>query len=311
MIFRRRKRRAALKNVDTLIPPEGVPLRLDIAGIGVRLGAQITDILITTVAALALFFLLLSLGALNPASINAVASMLFFIIRIPYYVFSELIWNGQTLGKRLLKIKVVAFDGGSLTAQSLIVRNLMKEAEVFLPGTLLLALDTETPVATLIACVWIAGALAVPLLNKRRRRLGDMIAGTYVVHLPQPILLDDLAEKGPASQQSAFTFLPHQLEHYGAFELQTLEKLLRSEQTANAGRNQQARQKTVKAVVEQIRKKIDYPDPVPPLREIVFLQTFYSAQRAHLEQRQLFGERRADKFHAVADEVDPNERRKN
>ena len=58
------------------------------------------------------------------------------------------------------------------------------------------------------------------------------MAGTHVVHLPEPILLKDLASDKlvPVSAKSkGFTFLPHQLDHYGAFELQTLETLLRLE----------------------------------------------------------------------------------
>ena len=65
----------------------------------------------------------------------------------------------------------------------------MKEAEIFLPGTLVLTLDATTTLPSILSLLWILGVLAVPLFNRRRQRLGDIIAGTYVIHLPKPILL--------------------------------------------------------------------------------------------------------------------------
>lgn len=298
---RKRKPPAGLKGYDEVLPPEGVPLRFRIAGAGVRFSAQLADILITVLAAVALFIFFLAIGVAGPETMVAVGSMLFFLIRIPYYVITELLWNGQTLGKRFMKIKVIAADGGSLKAQALVVRNLMKEAEIFLPGTLVLTLDHRTPVVSLIAFAWVAMTLAVPLFNRRRQRLGDFIAGTFVIHLPEPVLLKDLAldQTQTRDTKERFTFLSHQLDHYGAFELQTLEDLLRAEDRRISQAAYAQRQATLAAVVEQIRRKIDFADPVGDNEHSAFLKAFYNAQRAHLEQRQLFGERRADKKHAL------------
>lgn len=299
MIFRRRRHQGGLYNLDELLPPEGVPLKLRIASVGVRLAAQITDLLITVFVALAIIFLVAAIGWTRPDTLYAITAMLFFIIRVPYYIVSEVAWNGQTPGKRFMKIKVVANDGKSLTVHALVVRNLMKEAEIFLPGTLLLTLDAATPIASGVAFAWVLMAILVPLTNHRRRRLGDFIAGTYVIHLPQPVLLEDLSQsrRVEVAEREDFVFLSHHLDHYGAFELQTLEDLLRGQQHGLT-----ARQKATAAkIVENIRRKIDYADQVPAADHIRFLTAFYNAQRAYLEQRQLFGESRADKFHADKD----------
>ncbi len=282
------------------MPPEGVPLHFPVAGFGVRLGAQIADILITGLGALALIIILATSGLVAPLWLVSVGAALFFFIRIPYYVMSELAWNGQTLGKRLMKIKVVAHDGGPLTAHALVLRNLMKEAEIFLPGTLVLTLDAEQFLPSLAALAWTIGTVLVMVLNKRRRRLGDLMAGTYVIHLPQPVLLKDLASDAPVvpAGQNGFGFLTHQLDHYGAYELQTLEKVLRAEENQPQSKAEtERRQETRTAIVERIRAKIDYADAVPLEAQLPFLRAFYNAQRAHLEQRQIFGETRADKFH--------------
>lgn len=287
---------------DELIPPEGVPLRFRIAGLGVRTAAQVCDIMITGVGALALFLLLLALDLVTPETAIALAAMLFFFIRIPYYAAIELMWNGQTVGKRLMKIKVVAADGQSLTAQSLVVRNLMKEAEVFLPGTLLLTLDGAHTVPAILSLLWVACVLAVPVFNRRRRRLGDLIAGTYAIHLPKPVLLKDMSQPGqhPATGQSRFTFLTHHLEHYGAFELQTLEGLLRASERPKGPAQYKRHKDTLAAIVEQVRRKIEYADRVHATEHQAFLTAFYKAQRSYLEQRQLFGDRRTDKHHATS-----------
>jgi len=295
---RRAQRRAQAR---ILTPPEGVPLDFEIAGVGVRVGAQFLDILITVVGLICLMILLAWLDLTTPQTLVAIGSLLFFVIRIPYYVLSELVWNGQTLGKRLLKIKVVSHDGGPLRTHSIVLRNLMKEAEVFLPGTLLLSLDTQSPVASVLAFAWVIMALWIPLGNVHRRRLGDIMAGTHVIHMPVPVLLPDLAGQADVARTpqgaAKYRFQSHQLDHYGAFELQTLETFLRAAETGRGTANQI---KTLAAIVEKIRLKISFAAPVPPVERIAFLRSFYNAQRAHLEQRQLFGERRDDKHHANA-----------
>ena len=83
--------------------------------------------------------------------------------------------------------------------------------------------------------------------------------------------------------------------------MQTLERLLRVDTGKLAPAAAENHRKTVATIIEKIRRKIGYADPVRPEDHQAFLQAFYTAQRAHLEQRQLFGDRRADKHHAAAD----------
>lgn len=305
-MIRPRRRRPEGPSPNALIPPEGVPITLEVAAIGSRLGAQITDILLTLVGAIAFVVALIASDLASPEALLGLGALLFFAIRVPYYAVSELMWNGQTLGKRLLSIKVVAEDGGPLTAHALVARNLMKEAEIFLPATLLFTLDGATPLASFVTFGWILATMLVPLGNARRRRLGDMMAGTYVVRLPVPILLSDVSRSpapAPAAGGEGFHFYAHQLDHYGVFELQTLETLLRASESPAPGTSARDRRATLAAVIERIRVKIGYADAVPEADHLAFLKAFYNAQRAHLEQRQLFGERRADKFHAERDDA--------
>ena len=302
---RKERRAQRRKDAATVMPPEGVPLTLSIAGVGVRMGAQVTDIAITTIFAVALLLMTTLSGLIGPNAVFAMGALLFFAIRVPYYVLTELAWNGQTLGKRLMKIKVVSHTGGSLTTHALVLRNLMKEAEVFLPGTLILTLSEETPIASWISFFWVMMALLIPLTNAHRMRLGDMLASTHVVHLPVPILLSDVAKaKMPIrkDRNQDVTFQSHQLDHYGSYELQTLETFLRAQEKTLYGTAGARNKETLASIVDRVRNKIGYADKVDPADHVRFLQAFYNAQRAHLEQRQLFGDKRADKFHRAKNE---------
>lgn len=279
--------------VHELVPPEGVPVRFVVAGLGARIGAQITDLLLTGAAVLAVL-MLLALTAGGTATV-AVGALLFFAIRTPYYIAAELMWNGQTLGKRMSRLRVVSADGSGLTVHAVVVRNLMKEMEVFVPGTYLVLGAADGLLGSALVLTWIAVLVAIPRFNRRRQRIGDMIANTIVILQPQAILLPDLTA-GRAPARDRFAFEAGQLDHYGRYELQTLEQVLQTETRGAAGSRDQ-RRANLEAISRTIRGKIGYRDPVPDAHAVPFLRAFYAAQRAYLEQRQLFGETREDKFH--------------
>lgn len=286
---------------EVIVPPEGVPVRFQIAGVGVRFGAQLLDLILTMLLIAAIVFSLVSAGLGGPW-VSGFAALLFFFLRIPYYMLTELMWNGATLGKRLLGLRVVNANGRTLGVYPVVARNLMKEAEVFLPLTLMFTLSSEDLVASMISGAWCLIALAIPVFNKRRMRIGDMIAGTYVIHRPEAVLLADAAVTAAPDPRAGFSFQTNQLEHYGAFELQTLESVLQRLKTANA-RHSKAQDIEMASIVDAIRKKIGYADAVQPADHAEFLAAFYAAQRRHLEARQLFGDKRADKFHRAQDET--------
>ena len=280
---------------ETIIPPEGVPVQFNVAGIGARLGAQLIDVVLTFLLILAIVsgFAFAGLGG---QWLSGFAALTFFFLRVPYYILAELMWNGATLGKRMLGLRVVSSNGRSLGVYGVVARNLMKEAEVFLPMALIFTISAEDTVSGQISGAWCLMALAVPVFNRRNQRLGDMIAGTYVIHRPEAVLLPDAAATAVEVAEGAFAFQTHQLEHYGAFELQTLEGILRKLKDASKS-HRKAQEMEMLKIVEAIRKKIGYSDPVRHEDHEEFLAAFYAAQRRHLESRQLFGDKRADKFH--------------
>lgn len=86
---------------------------------------------------------------------------LFFALTFAYFFATELLWS-QTLGKRVMKLRVVRADGSRLTAGPVLVRNVVRLVD-WLPS------------------LYVVGAVAVAATGERRQRLGDIAARTRVV----------------------------------------------------------------------------------------------------------------------------------
>ena len=107
-----------------------------------------------------------------------------FILRNGWFSLFEMGSRGATPGKRLMGLRVVARDGARLTGAAVIARNAMREIEVFLPLSFLGAQTAEGTADTFLvifALVWSGIFLFFPLLNRDRLRVGDLVAGTWVV----------------------------------------------------------------------------------------------------------------------------------
>ena len=280
------------RRTEQFIPPEGVPINFAIASLASRFGAQFLDILFTALIIFICAAVIIFTGFLPVSADLMLAALLGFLLRTPYYILSELIWNGRTLGKRITGIRVVNMDGRRLTPHQVTARNLMKEVEIFGPMGLLARMETQGAWENGLAGLWLLVVVVVPLANRRRQRLGDIIAGTLVVDTPRSVLLADLALSAPAaaSSQPAFDFQPEHLDVYGKYELQTLEDVLRDSIKASD-------HKEIIQIVRTITRKIRYEDIVRPGQELLFLNDFYRAQREHLESLKLFGTLRENKYH--------------
>jgi uncharacterized RDD family membrane protein YckC len=215
------------------------------------------------------------------------ALLAIFLVRTFYFAFFELTWQGQTPGKRRLRIRAVEARGGPLTAEAIIARNLTREVELFLP---LVALSAPEAIfggapgwARLAALAWMLVFGFLPLFNRDRLRVGDLVAGTVVVRTPDAVLLEDLSA---ARAREALAFTDAQLDVYGVYELQVLEDVLR-------GRGLAGHDEAVRTVAGKIREKIGWTGPA--IADEPFLDAFYAALRGRLERRLLFGKRRADK----------------
>ena len=279
-----------------LITPEGIDLSVEIATMGARATAFFLDVIIIAgaMAALAVATILL-LSRIHPtqesgqwvAGVAGVVLVLgFFLFRNCYFLYFELGSRAAPPGKRAAGLRVIARNGGALTAQAIFTRNALRELEVFLPLSFLVmkpqGLDTFTVLAGL---VWSGVFALFPLMNRDRLRVGDLVAGTAVVRERNGKLKRDLTTAiDRHAPTSVFDFSPAQLAIYGVKELQLLEEVLRTSRIA-----------TQKAVADRIRTKIGWRRSETE-SDFEFLEAFYASLRGRLEREVIMGRRKADKF---------------
>jgi uncharacterized RDD family membrane protein YckC len=228
-------------------------------------------------------------AALAAGSVLAIIWLLgFFLIRNGYFIAFELGFRAATPGKRIMGVRVASRDGGRLAADAVFVRNAMREIEVFLPLTFIFAsgagaIDPIGGAVALLGLLWTGGFALFPLFNRDRLRVGDLVAGSWVVKAPRSNLSIDVLDTAEADAVR-FAFSTEQAGAYGVKELHVLEDVLRRKD-----------RRTMAAVAERIRTKIGWRPP-PDETDSAFLHAYYRALRGRLETRLLFGRRRKDKF---------------
>lgn len=275
-------RSAQARKVREFVTPEGVDLQLRIASSGLRLGALVIDFLIINLT-LGLFTLLMVwVGFAVTGGVAEVVWMLgAFLLRTFWFIGFELGARAATPGKRMMGTRVVARDGGRLTADAVVARNLIRELELFLPLMMLGVGAAEDMVSgwTLLAgVVWSLTLSLFLLFNRDRMRMGDLIAGTWVVMAERAKLDSDIAAE---AEGGAIRFTDAELAVYGIYELQELERVLRARDP-----------RAMREVADTIRTKIGRPIAE---EDDVFLLSYYRQLKARLERALLFGKRREDK----------------
>jgi uncharacterized RDD family membrane protein YckC len=154
--------------IDT---PEQVALEFATAGLGSRFLAMAVDTLLQValggVALVVLLVLATPAGLFAWANsvrsvVPAIAVLVLFALNWGYFAAFEIWWQGQTPGKRLARIRVIKDSGRALDLSSAIIRNLLR------------AVDG-------LPAMYGVGVVCM-LINRDSRRLGDLAAGTLVVH---------------------------------------------------------------------------------------------------------------------------------
>lgn len=151
----------ALTMLDTLrtVPtPEGIELSLKVAGPMPRARAWLLDLLIR-LAILTVFGIIVGVFGKVGSGLMALAA---FVLEWAYPVLFEVLRNGQTPGKRACDLRVLHEDGTPVQWRASVARNLIRAVD-FLP-------------------VCYGFGLIAMLLNRDFKRLGDLAAGTIVVH---------------------------------------------------------------------------------------------------------------------------------
>lgn len=144
--------------------PEGVDFSLPLAGPLSRFYALAIDVLVYYAICSLLGKVFVLFGLVSQDLARASMLLAYFVVPIAYGIACEWLWRGQTIGKRLLRLRVMDATGLRLRFSQVMMRNLLRAVDV-LPAFYLLG-----------------GATC--LLSRRGQRLGDLAAGTVVVRLP-------------------------------------------------------------------------------------------------------------------------------
>ena len=162
--------------------PENVAFGYQVAGIGSRFLASLLDTLIVGLLQVVIVIVLTLIirafdGSAFSDQISAWVYAIFGLVAAVfywgYYVFFEMLWNGQSPGKRWVGLRVIRGDGTPITLSESLIRNLARLVD-FLPAAYGVGIVTM-------------------FIDKQSRRLGDLAAGTLVVQDRAPITMQDLA----------------------------------------------------------------------------------------------------------------------
>ena len=156
--------RARLVRIET---PEHVRIGFELAGMGSRSAAVIVDMMILAIAVMVIVLLVTGIEFLTSSdwitsAVVTAVTLVIFGFQWGYFFLAEGFFDGRTLGKRALGLRVIGSGGTPLTLQAAALRNLLRfiDLQPFPSG---------------------AVGLGLVALHPRSQRLGDIVAGTIVV----------------------------------------------------------------------------------------------------------------------------------
>ncbi|MBX7152871.1 RDD family protein [bacterium] len=156
--------------------PENIYLEFELAGLGSRFLAYLIDTVIQLLMTFALIYILaIVFGILGSALNNvnlasswqlALVGIIIFLIYEGYFITCETIWHGQSVGKKILKLRVVKDGGYPITFWDSVIRNILRVIDMLPPLWFIPSYGLGS---------------AVLLSNVQSKRIGDYVAGTLVI----------------------------------------------------------------------------------------------------------------------------------
>lgn len=143
----------------SILTPQNIELEYNLASVGDRIVATIIDRLI-----LVAYIIIAAVIATQAHFIGDVMTLYVFVLSLPamfYSLLSEVFLNGQSLGKRAMKIKVISINGNQPSFSQYLLRWLFRIIDVWMTSGIL--------------------AVVMVAVNDKRQRLGDIVAGTALI----------------------------------------------------------------------------------------------------------------------------------
>ena len=178
-----------MNRTNTLVirTPEGILFPLWLAGPVTRFLAWTIDLLVINVILSVIAAIAGIIGVLSEQIAIAVMVLLYFLVSIGYGIATEWYWRGQTIGKRMMRLRVMDEQGLRLRFSQIVIRNLLRFIDA-LPG------------------LYLVGGIAC-LVSRRAQRLGDFAANTIVVRTQK--ILEPNLDQLIAGKFNSFRAYPH------------------------------------------------------------------------------------------------------
>ena len=142
----------------TIVTPANIEIEYRLAGVGSRLAAFLVDFFLQ-ILIIAVVNWVIYQTVINPDGVIIGFAIVFsFVIYVGYFIACELFMNGQSVGKKILKLRVICDNGQPVGFTQVLVRGLIRSS---------------------VDMLYIG--LFTILFSKQSKRLGDMAAGTVVV----------------------------------------------------------------------------------------------------------------------------------
>jgi uncharacterized RDD family membrane protein YckC len=153
----------------SILTPQNIELEYDLASLGDRIVAAIVDRLL-----LIAYGIIVLVIATQANFSGDIMQLFIFVISLPvifYSLLSEVFMNGQTIGKRVMKIKVISINGNQPTFSQYLMRWLFRIIDLWMTGSIL--------------------AIIMIAVNEKGQRLGDIVAGTTLIKTTPRTTIND------------------------------------------------------------------------------------------------------------------------
>lgn len=246
--------------------PEKIRFDYNIAKIGTRIGAYLLDMLIQMLILFLVYLVFMMSGGLDDGPISAGTAdefrfaaaaflyLIYFFFQWGYFTFFEIFRDGQSPGKRAMRISVIKSNGDPLDVPVIVLRNLLRAVDSF-------------PTLHLLGGF-------VSIIDKKSRRLGDIVADTIVVHeirfhLEEPRFDTKLSEK--STREPPLKLMTRLNEE----ELYIIRTFLGDRHKLTGDREGLIARKLAERIKQRLTITGRFPD------DIVFLETVY---REHTDE---------------------------
>jgi len=166
----------------SVITTQNITIDYDVAGVGERIAARIIDFAIFIAIYILFSIIIASVGLVFDQSAMLVLLVVYGILFVFYDLLCETLFNGQSIGKRVLKIKVISLDGYQPSLGQYFLRWLFRFVDF-----------------TITAQV---GGLICVAISPNKQRIGDLVAGTTLI------------KTQPRTSLEAIAFRPQEDENY-------------------------------------------------------------------------------------------------